>query len=122
MLVAGEVVADLPGVFVEVVGEGPMAHQALQCGGVVESRIFEFDAKEDGLDGPGLLSVEGDLSLALLPDLVENIFLIGVFAHLLNEKGGVTKGAPRQRAQELKQDTVALEQALASDLPETLTL
>ena len=51
VLVAGEVVADLPSVFVEVVGEGPMAHQALQCGGVVESRIFELMLKKTGWMG-----------------------------------------------------------------------
>jgi len=122
VLIAREVVADLPGVFVEAVGEGPMAHQTLQRGGVIESRIIEFDTKEDGLEGPGLLSVEEDFGLAFLADLVKDVFFVGVFAHLLNENGGFTKGAPGERSQEFHQDTVPLEQALARRLPEVVAM
>ena len=100
MLIAREVMADLPCVFVEAVGEGPMAHQSLQYGGIIESRIIESDTKEDGLEGPGLLSVEEDLGLALLADLAEDVCFVDVFAHLLNEKGSFTKGAPGERSQE----------------------
>ena len=120
MLVSGEVMAHLPCVFVETVRKCPVADEALQCGGSIESIISELDVEKNGLERSRLLRIESNLGLTGLADFVEDIFFVGIFAHLLNEERGVAKGAPRERAQEFDQNALALEQALTCDLPEVI--
>src|ERR1035438_10297974 len=70
---ASEVVADVPASFLESVGEGPVADQALEGSSVVEARVLEGDGEEDRREGACRLCVERDLCLTVLLHLLKDV-------------------------------------------------